>query len=257
MAPIGALAKPVFAANWKMHHGPTATRRFVAGFKARVAARPDRSILFFPPAVSLEAFRQAAADRPDLRLGIQDVHYEDEGAFTGAVSAPMAKDGGAQFVIVGHSERRQLFGDTDVTVARKLKAALRHGLGPLLCVGETLEQREDGRAEEAVAAQLHAALGDLEPSSLEAIMIAYEPVWAIGTGRHARPEDAAAMHRFVRAWIAGRAGERRAREMRVLYGGSVTPENIRELRAQREIDGVLVGGASLQVESFASICLAG
>lgn len=252
-----ALPKPVFAANWKMHHGPTATREFVTAFKARVTPRPDRTIVFFPPAVSLEAFRQAAADRPDLVLGTQDVHPEDEGACTGAVSAPMAKDAGARFALVGHSERRQLFGDTDAIVAGKLRAVLRHGLVAVLCVGETLDQREDGRAEETVAAQLHAALGDLEPAALETILVAYEPVWAIGTGRNARAEDAAAMHRFVRAWVAGRAGEGIAREMRVLYGGSVTPENIRELLVQRQIDGVLVGGASLKVESFAAICAAG
>lgn len=254
---MSAVPKPVFAANWKMHHGPTAARAFVAEFRRRMLPASDRTLIFFPPAVSLTAFAQEAEGRPDLRLGVQDIHPEDGGAFTGAISALMAKDAGAGFGLVGHSERRRLFGDTDRDVAAKLKAALRHGLSPVLCVGETLEEREDGRAEEVVRRQIEAAVGEIDAERLRTILIAYEPVWAIGTGRNARPEDAGAIHQFVRTWWADRLGAAAARDLAILYGGSVTPGNIAELLAEPEIDGVLVGGASLKPDPFAAICAGG
>jgi triosephosphate isomerase len=249
-----AAAIPIFAANWKMHHGPVATRAFVAAFVERFPARADRTLVFFPPAISVTAFVEAARGRPDLRVGVQDVHPEDAGAYTGAISAPMAREAGAAYALVGHSERRRHFGDTDEIVAAKLRAAVRNGLTAVLCVGETLEEREAGRAEATVGAQLEAALG-ADGLAFDRVWIAYEPVWAIGTGRHARPEDANAVHAFVRAWLAGRAGGL-GKSVPVLYGGSVTPSNIAELLAQPDVDGVLVGGASLVPDSFAAICSA-
>ena len=251
---MSAVPKPVFAANWKMHHGPSATREFVAAFARRVPGRSDRTLLFFPPAISIPAFGEAAGDRADLRVGVQDVHAEDAGAFTGAISAPMAKDAGAGFALAGHSERRRIFGDTDEIVAAKLQAALRHELVPVLCVGETLEEREADSVEAVVGRQLETALADVDRSTLASLLVAYEPVWAIGTGRNARPEDAGAVHRFIREWYARRAGDAVALDLPILYGGSVKPSNIGELLAEDGVDGVLVGGASLEVDSFAQIC---
>lgn len=251
---MGPVPTPVFAANWKMHHGPSATREFVAAFARRVVQRPDCTLLFFPPAISIPAFVEAASARSDLLVGVQDVHPEDAGAFTGAISAPMAKDAGARFALAGHSERRRIFGDTDDVVAAKLRAALRHGLVPVLCVGETLQEREADRVEQVVGRQLAKALADVGKEALASLLIAYEPVWAIGTGRNARPEDAGAVHRFIREWYAHRAGAAVARALPILYGGSVSPSNIGELLAESGVDGVLVGGASLKVDSFAQIC---
>jgi triosephosphate isomerase len=245
---------PVFAANWKMHHGPSATREFVAAFARRVPRTPGRTLIFFPPAISIPAFVEAAGDRADLGVGVQDVHAEDAGAFTGAISAPMAKDAGARYALAGHSERRRLFGDSDEVVATKVGAALRHGLVPVLCVGETLEEREADRVETVIGRQLEAALAEVAEKALASLLIAYEPVWAIGTGRNARPEDAGAVHRFIREWYARRAGDAAARDLPILYGGSVSPANIGELLAEPGVDGVLVGGASLKVDSFAQIC---
>ncbi len=249
--------RPFFAANWKMHKGPGETRAFVERFCQLHRARPGATVVFFPPAISIPAFREATQGRDDLGVGIQDVHQEREGAHTGAISARMAATAGTTWGLAGHSERRREFGDDDERVGRKLRRLLEAGLRPVLCVGETLEEREEGRLYEVLSRQLGTALRELDPEERRAVSYAYEPVWAIGTGRTARPEDAAEAHGILRKRIAHLTGEEASREVPILYGGSVKPSNIEELLAAEGVDGVLVGGASLDPQSFAAICAAG
>ncbi len=251
------LRKPVMAGNWKMHKGPAEAAAFFADFLAAWTARGDRTVAFFPPAVSLAAARQAIGGRTDVLLGVQNVHWEKTGAFTGETSAAMASDAGAALVLVGHSERRHVFGETSQETARKVRAVLDAGMVPVLCVGETIEERRGGRAEEVVREQLGAVLGTLSDEDAARLLVAYEPVWAIGTGETASPADAAAMHRVVRETVAAAFGTERAAEIAVLYGGSVKPDNAAELLAEEGVDGVLVGGASLDPRGFAAICGAG
>ncbi|HET6229324.1 MAG TPA: triose-phosphate isomerase [Longimicrobiaceae bacterium] len=248
------LRKPVLAGNWKMHMGPSETRAFFADFLAAWPAHDDRSVVFFPPAVSLAAAREALGGREDVLLGVQNVHWEVKGAFTGETSAPMAADAGAQAVLVGHSERRHVFGETNDETAKKVRAVLDAGLVPILCVGETIGERRAGSADSVVRQQLDAVLSTLSAEDAERLAIAYEPVWAIGTGETASPEDAGAMHRVVRETLAAAFGPERAAATPVLYGGSVKPDNARELLATDGVDGVLVGGASLDPGGFAAIC---
>lgn len=243
----------LFAANWKMHLGPHEAREYLKTFRRRYQRRNDRDVWFFAPAVSVEAAAQAVRDRGDLLIGAQDIHWEPKGAFTGAVSAPLAAQAGAKATLIGHSERRHVFGETDAETQRKVKAALAAELVPVLCVGETLAEREAGDTPAVVHRQLAAALQDLDGRSLVQITIAYEPVWAIGTGRNATPRDAAEVHRQIRGWLAGRG----AAKTRVLYGGSVNLKNIAELLAEPELDGVLVGGASLDPEGWAQLVQTG
>jgi len=228
----------LFAANWKMNVGPAEARRYLATFLNAYPPQPNRQVWFFPPAVSVEAVATVIGNRTDLRAGVQDVYWEPKGAFTGATSSPLAAEAGAKAALIGHSERRHVFGETDEQTGKKLKAVVAAGLHPILCVGETLTQRDAGETLTVVRRQLHAALGD----RVEVLVtVAYEPVWAIGTGRNATPRDAAEVHRAIRAWLK----ERQAKETRVLYGGSVNVKNAVELLAEQELDGVLVGGASL------------
>ena len=241
----------IFAANWKMHHGPAAARELVRAVLARTTPCKERLLLFFPPAVSLAAVAEAVRGRPDAAVGAQNIYWEPKGAFTGELSASLAQDSGALWTLVGHSERRHKFGETDDETGLKVRAALAAGLAPMLCVGETLEQRNTGQTEAVVRRQLEAAIGGLEAASLENVAIAYEPVWAIGTGVNATPEDAAAMHRMIQEWLRSRLGATAPNF--VLYGGSVTPENAPLLLAQPEIGGVLVGGASLTAESWVRV----
>jgi len=218
-------------------------------FRARYNRRENRAVWFFPPAVSVEAAAQAARDRADLLVGIQDIYWEPKGAYTGVVSAPLAVHAGARATLIGHSERRHVFGETDDDTRRKLGAALGAGLVPVLCVGETLADRDAGHTLAVVIRQLAAALSGLDGAALSRVVVAYEPVWAIGTGRNATPQDAAAVHREIRGWLAGRA----APAPRVLYGGSVNAKNVAALLAERELDGVLVGGASLDPDAWAQL----
>lgn len=241
------MPRVVVAGNWKMNHGPDEATVFLSAFAAPTGVGAP-SILIFPPALSLAA--ALAAGREGIGLGVQNIHWEDAGAFTGELSAPLARAAGATHALVGHSERRQLFGETDADVARKSAAALRHGLTALVCVGETLAERRAGRVDEVILRQLDAALGGLEAGG--EFLLAYEPVWAIGTGENATPQDAAAAHGTLRARLEQRLGVR-GREVSILYGGSVKPENARELMAAPDVDGVLVGGASLDPHSFARI----
>jgi len=243
---------PVLAANWKMHHGPAAARAFIAEFLARHTPRDDRSIVLFPPAISLYAAAEARGDRRDVRLGVQNVHSEPKGAFTGETSAPMARDAGAEVALVGHSERRHVFGESDEATARKCAAVVAAGMVPMLCVGETLEEREAGRTEDVVLRQLRAGLAELGAAARETVLIAYEPVWAIGTGRTATPEDATAVHRAIRRELQ-QLVRGAADRVPILYGGSVNPGNAGALLAAPEVGGLLVGGASLEVASWLAI----
>jgi triosephosphate isomerase len=244
----------VVAGNWKMHHGPGSTRAFFDALEL-----PDNAgaheVLVFPPSLSLAAAVSAPGRDPRIQLGVQNIHWEDKGAFTGEVSAPMAAEAGAAYVLVGHSERRHVFGETDDEVARKIRAARRHGLVPVVCLGETLDQRRSGRLEEVILGQLDAALEALEGGEGR-FLLAYEPVWAIGTGETATPADASSAHGVLRARLDERLGPARSTRVPILYGGSVKPDNAGELLQAAGVDGVLVGGASLVAESFAALVAA-
>lgn len=242
---------PVIAGNWKMNKGPTEARTFFTAFTSSYESHEDRTIVFFPPALSFAAAAEALAARPDIGLGVQNVHWEKSGAFTGELSAPMAADAGAGYVLIGHSERRHVFGESDADVARKTAAVLAAGLVAVVCVGETLEQRQSGELEEVLQRQLTSALEHVENTAN--FMIAYEPVWAIGTGVNATPQDAAAAHTFLRGRLASRTSAQAAAAMPILYGGSVKPENAAELLAAENVGGLLVGGASLDPAGFARI----
>jgi triosephosphate isomerase len=244
------IPRVVVAANWKMHKGPDDTRAFLAALRPSAGARRPL-VVVFPPAVSLAA---ALAARPrGVELGVQNIHWEDQGAFTGEISAPLARAAGAEHALVGHSERRQLFGESDADVARKGAAALRAGLTPMVCVGETLAERRAGRLEAVILRQLDAALEGLTGTAGGArFHLAYEPVWAIGTGETATPADAEAAHGILRGRLRERLGPA-ASGVPILYGGSVKPENAAELMAAGDVDGVLVGGASLDPSHFAAI----
>ncbi len=241
----------LFAANWKMNIGPNDARAYLETFRSLYPPQPSREAWFFPPAVSLEVVARATADRSDFLAGVQDIHWEPKGAFTGAVSAPLALQAGARAALVGHSERRHVFGETDEDTRRKVAAAFSTGLTPMLCVGEKLEERDAGATLAVVHRQLAAALTGLDAGMLARVIIAYEPVWAIGTGRNATPQDAGAVHREIRGWLK-RQG---AAHARVLYGGSVNLKNIANLLAEPELDGVLVGGASLDPAAWAQLVL--
>ena len=247
------LRRPVFAANWKMNYGPTDARAFAAAFAARWTPRADRTVIVFPPALSLSTLAHALGGRTDIAIGVQNIWTEAKGAFTGESSAAMAHDAGARYALVGHSERRHVFGETDAQTAKKCLAAARGGLVPILCVGELLEQREAGATEAVVLRQLRAGLAELAPDVMSAMAIAYEPVWAIGTGRTATPSDASAVHAAIRTALVERVTDA-ANDIPILYGGSVNAGNAASLLAAENVDGLLVGGASLDAESWAAIC---
>ena len=244
----------IVAGNWKMHMAPRETSAFFDALDIdRVSS--EHELILFPPVVSLMAAAQTPSRDARVRLGVQNIHGEDAGAFTGETSAPMAAAAGASFALVGHSERRHVFGETEAETARKVAAAHRHGLVPVLCVGETIGERRAGRVEEVVLRQLDAALEELR-SGGERFLVAYEPVWAIGTGETATPADAQAAHATLRGRLAEALGEDVAVGVPLLYGGSVKPTNAAELMAEEDVDGVLVGGASLAPDSFAAIAVA-
>ena len=244
------MKRPIFAANWKMHLGPEAARGYMKTFLARLPPLDDREAWFFPAAVALHTVAETVRGRDDLSVGAQNVHWEEKGAFTGEVSAPMILDAGATAALVGHSERRHVFGETDAETGRKVRSLLAHGLTPMLCVGETLEQREAGVTLSVVGRQL-GVLEDLEARALARVVIAYEPVWAIGTGKTATPADAVEVHAFIRDFMGMEGAD--PGQTRILYGGSVKPDNIADLVDETEIDGVLVGGASLDPVTWATM----
>lgn len=247
------MQRPVFAANWKMNHGPTQARAFMNDFTNRYAARRDRTVIFFPSALTLQTVMDARGARTDLNVGVQNIWIEDKGAFTGENSGQIARDAGAAYVLVGHSERRHLFGETNEQTAKKCVAAVRNQLTPILCVGELIDQRRSGRAETVVLDQLATALLDLSSEAIEKMAVAYEPVWAIGTGHNAAPADASQMHSCIRQALRERVGDV-AESIPILYGGSVNTENASDLLRAPGVDGLLVGGASLETASWAAIC---
>jgi triosephosphate isomerase len=241
----------LIAANWKMNKSISEAVSFAAELK-RASFPPNCDVVVIPSFFCVQPVSEVLAGAR-VWVGAQDLHWEESGAFTGEVSAAMVNDAGAMYVLVGHSERRHGMGETDATVAQKLAAALGEGLTPILCVGETLAERESGLETHVVERQLAVAFGGASVEDARATVIAYEPVWAIGTGRTATPDDAVTMHRAIRSWIQGKFGAPVANGLRILYGGSVNPANAANLLAKDEVDGLLVGGASLEVASFLDI----
>ncbi|MBI3666360.1 MAG: triose-phosphate isomerase [Acidobacteria bacterium] len=240
------------AGNWKMYKSVAQTLDFFEKFKPLVARADHCEIVIAPPFPALAAAAEAARGTR-IRIAAQNLHWGSEGAYTGEVSGPMLAAAGCSHVIIGHSERRQYFGETDQTVNRRLSAALAAGLIPLLCIGETLPEREAGQTESVLIRQLEGALAALTPAEFSPILVAYEPVWAIGTGRTATPEMAADAHRVIRDRVGRLFGRAASEKLRILYGGSVKPDNIKGLMARPEIDGALVGGASLDPLAMAAI----
>ncbi|MBE7415874.1 MAG: triose-phosphate isomerase [Deltaproteobacteria bacterium] len=243
---------PLIAGNWKMNMDIDQGAALV--FRLRDLLRNVQAveIVIAPPFTSLHHLNHLLADS-GIKLAGQDLFWEKSGAYTGEISGEMLKSTGCKYVIVGHSERRQLFGETDETVRRKVVAALRHGLKPIVCVGETLDEREAGKTLSRVRTQVSGALSGLAGSAMKEVTIAYEPVWAIGTGKTAKSQEAEEVHNFIRELLHELFDRESVRNVRIIYGGSVKPDNIDELMAQPNIDGALVGGASLKAEDFARI----
>jgi triosephosphate isomerase len=246
------MRKKLIAANWKMHKTPEQAHAFVSSLMPHLWEHSRDEIVLFPPFLAIPAVVEATKGS-HIGVGGQDMFWEKEGAYTGAISAPMLRAAGCSHVIIGHSERRQYFGETDDTVNRKLRAALAAGLKPIVCVGEVLAEREAGVTEDVLRRQCSIAFREISGGEAIPMVIAYEPVWAIGTGRTATPELAAEAHRVIRAEAKEAFGEGVATQLRILYGGSVKPDNTTLLMSQQEIDGALVGGASLDAKSFAAI----
>jgi triosephosphate isomerase len=243
---------PVIAGNWKMHKTLAEARELSRAIREGAAAATHCQIVLAPPATALTAVAEVIRGTP-LILAAQNVFWEPAGAFTGEISIPMLEDLGCGMVIIGHSERRQIFGETDPTVNRRLRAIMKSSLTPIVCIGETLAQREAGTYHEVIYQQLAVGLDSLTHQDLLRIILAYEPVWAIGTGRTASPEIAQEVHRSIRGWLSKNCGDKTARQVRILYGGSIKPENITDLMRQPDIDGGLVGGACLDAKSFLRI----
>jgi len=233
-----------------MHHGPESARAYMRVFLEAYAPRIDRIVVIAPPAASLSTV--AAVSRADMLVAAQNIYWEEKGAFTGEMSAGIAREAGAGIAIVGHSERRRKFGETDADTAKKCAAAVRAGLVPMLCVGETDDERRTGRTSDVVARQLRAGVVELTPETIAGMYVAYEPVWAIGTGRNATPDDAALVHSFVRS-LLGELTNGREADVPILYGGSVNQSNSAELLAATDVNGLLVGGASLDPIAWAEI----
>lgn len=224
----------------------------VSGLLPSCSGKTDVEVVLGPPFTALHAV-SGAIKGSGIALAAQNMHWEPKGAFTGEVSPAMLKDAGCAYVIIGHSERRQFFGETDATVNKKLAAAYANGLIPIMCVGETLDERERGDAFKVIETQLAGGLKDVGPKQAEATVIAYEPVWAIGTGKTATPQQAQEVHAFIRGWLRKTYGDAVAGKIRIQYGGSVKPDNVKELMACEDIDGALVGGASLKADSFSAL----
>lgn len=246
----------IVAGNWKMYKTPAEAVSLVTEIVTAPPPRSDREVVLCPPFTALSRVSHLLKGSP-VKLGAQDVHWEKEGAFTGEVSPPMLKEISCEYVIVGHSERRQYFGDDDSVVAKKLRAVLDGEMAPILCVGERFDEREAGRTESVLESQIGGALGEFDARQIQGLVVAYEPVWAIGTGKTATPEMAVEAHKFIRQLLGKMFGVAFAEETRIQYGGSVKPENAAELLKQSEIDGALVGGASLKTDSFLRIVAAG
>ncbi len=244
------MRRPVIAANWKMHKTTGETRDFITQFVPLVEDVQDVEIVIAPPFTSL-AVAAKFLKGSNVKLAAQNLFWEEKGAFTGEISPIMLRDVECEYVIVGHSERRQYFGETDETVNKRVRAAHQAGLKVILCIGETLEERESGKTFDVLKTQLSGGLKEIDAPDM--LVIAYEPVWAIGTGKTATPEQAQEAHQFIREQLSGIYGAQEAQKIRILYGGSVKPENVASLMSQEDVDGGLVGGASLKPDSFAEI----
>ena len=243
---------PLIAGNWKMHNSSAETKELIGEIIEKTGDVKGVDIVVAPPFTSLAAAKSAIGSS-SVGLAAQNVHWEDKGAFTGELSCAMLLDAGCGWVIIGHSERRQFFGETNDSVNKRFKAALTAKLKPIVCVGETLDQREAGSTEEVISAQLAGGFSGIDESSLPNTVIAYEPVWAIGTGKTATSEQAQEIHEHIRGWLSDNYGAESAQETRILYGGSVKPGNAAELLSMPDIDGGLVGGASLKADDFGAI----
>ncbi len=246
------MRKPVIAGNWKMNKTKLESIKLVTELKNLVPRTVEVDIIIAPPFTALTYVFEAITGS-NIALAAQNCHWEDSGAYTGEVSPPMLKDLGCSYVILGHSERRQYFGETDSLVNKRLKAALRSKLIPIICVGESLEERKKGETFSVVEGQIKRGLADLTSPEFNEIIIAYEPIWAIGTGETATPAQAQEVHQLIRKTLGELFGGNKAAKIRIQYGGSAKPDNITELMAQEDIDGALVGGASLEARSFAKI----
>lgn len=248
--------RTIVAGNWKMNLDRAKARDLAAAVAARAAEVGTTELVLCPPAVYVETVATALGGSSPVALGAQNMHDQSSGAFTGEVAPPMLLDLGCRYVILGHSERRTLFGETDAVVNAKARAALTAGLTPIVCVGETLEEREGGRTAAVVTTQVQGSLAGLTPADLEKIVVAYEPVWAIGTGKVATPQQAQEVHALIRGLLGGLASPAVAAKVRIQYGGSVKPDNAADLAVQPDIDGALVGGASLKADDFLGIAKA-
>lgn len=246
------MRRPFIIANWKMNYTVTEALGFVAVFTADLKATGHVDVAIAPPFTALYALGEAL-EGSGIGLAAQNMHWEESGAFTGEISGKFLADMHCKNVIIGHSERRQLFGETDDTVNKRLCSALHFGITPIMCVGETLKEREDGKTWDVIEKQLRGGLANIDLASCEDFVIAYEPVWAIGSGKTAAPEEAQEVHGLVRKYLGSIYGKETATRLRIVYGGSVKPSNIRELIAKEDIDGALVGGASLDPKQFAAI----
>ena len=246
------MRRPLLAGNWKMHLNIEEAVALARGVAEAAAGCADRDVMIAPPFTALSAVAQALAGSQVI-LGAQNVAWEAQGAFTGEIAPPMLTDIGARMAIIGHSERRHIFGEDDAMINRRVRAALQFGLIPVLCLGETLEEREAGRTLAVLETQLRGGLAEVSAAQAEQVVLAYEPVWAIGTGKTATTEQAQEAHAFLRDLLGRMYDKSLAEKVRVLYGGSVKPDNVDALMAQADIDGALVGGAALKIESFKRI----
>lgn len=247
------MRKKILAANWKMNLTNGEARSFMEIFLREIGDELDVEVVIIPPFLSLGTVIESLDKHQSIKVGAQNMHFEKSGAFTGEISAAMLRDLYVRFVVIGHSERRALFGETDEIINKKVKAAHVAALRPIFCIGETLEQRDTGQVESVLETQLRGGLSDLSSKEIVETVIAYEPVWAIGTGRTASPEQAQEAHAFIRKTVAAMTDQSTADRVRIQYGGSVKPENTAALMSQPDIDGALVGGASLDPRSFAQI----
>jgi triosephosphate isomerase len=246
------MRKTIIAGNWKLNHTTKQAIELVTLLQRELVDVEEVEVVVCPVFTALSDVSDLLTES-NIRLGAQNLYWEDSGAYTGEVSAPLLKEIGVQYVIIGHSERRQYFGETNQTVNKKIKAALKHGLTPIVCVGEVLEEREQNKTFQVIQKQCDESLANLTDEEIQKIVIAYEPVWAIGTGKTATPAQAQEVHKFIRTWLTKKYNEDVASEITIQYGGSVKAENTAELIAQEDIDGALVGGASLKSDSFAQI----
>jgi triosephosphate isomerase (TIM) len=247
------MRKKIVAANWKMNMTQAESAAFIKSLLLDLGDITDVEVVILPPFTAIARVMEALGASQGIKVGAQNMHWEPNGAFTGEISAALLRDLLVRYVVLGHSERRQYFSETDEIVNRKVRAAHEATLRPIVCIGETLEQRDRGNVEKILWTQLHGSLAGVTEKELEETVVAYEPVWAIGTGRNATPEQAQEAHAFIRETLREMSDEMTADRVRIQYGGSVKPENARELMEQADIDGALVGGASLDSRSFAQI----